>query len=129
MTNTKLRKSRQRDMIVEILNNTRSHPTADDIYLEMKGEFPDLSMGNVYRNLNILVDQGSIQRLDFGSTFNRFDGNCEMHSHFICEKCHSVSDVMLKEHPDLSSFINGSEDKLVKRYKLDFFGICENCRS
>jgi Fe2+ or Zn2+ uptake regulation protein len=59
----KYRKSRQRDRILEILQNTKSHPTADTIYLMLKEEFPDLSLGNVYRNLNILVETGMIQRL------------------------------------------------------------------
>lgn len=115
-------------MILDFLKASVDHPTADAIYLQMKSEFPDLSLGNVYRNLNILVEQGLVQRLDFGSTFNRFDGNCEMHSHFICEKCHCVTDVTLKDHPDLASFIKDNGGNLVKRYKLDFFGICSSCR-
>ena len=124
----KYRKSRQRERILEILRGTKSHPTADTIYLEMKDDFPDLSLGNVYRNLNILVDTGMIQRLDFGSTFNRFDGNCEMHSHFVCEKCKSVSDLELIDNFNPADFIKNINGKTVKDYSLEFFGLCENCR-
>ena len=125
---SKYRKSRQRERILDILRGTKSHPTADTIYLEMKDEFPDLSLGNVYRNLNILVDTGMIQRLDFGSTFNRFDGNCETHSHFICEKCSAVSDLEISENFNPEDFIKNSSGKKVKSFTLEFFGICEKCR-
>ena len=125
---SKYRKSRQRERILEILRGTNSHPTADTIYLEMKDEFPDLSLGNVYRNLNILVETNMIRRLDFGSTFNRFDGNCDTHSHFICEKCGAVSDLEINDNFNPEDFIKNSKGKRVKTFTLEFFGICENCR-
>jgi len=125
---SKYRKSRQRERILEILRGTKSHPTADTVYLEMKDEFPDLSLGNVYRNLNILVETNMIKRLDFGSTFNRYDGNCETHSHFICEKCGEVSDLEINENFNPENFIKNSKGKKVKNFTLEFFGICENCR-
>lgn len=125
----KYRKSRQRDRILEILHGTKSHPTADSIYIELKSEFPDLSLGNVYRNLNILMDQGLIQRLDFGSTFNRFDGNPRIHSHFICEKCGAVSDldIDLEKETGILELVNKDSGRKVSRYKLDFYGICDRC--
>jgi Fe2+ or Zn2+ uptake regulation protein len=125
---SKYRKSRQRERILEILRGTKSHPTADTIYLEMKDEFPDLSLGNVYRNLNILVETNMIRRLDFGSTFNRFDGNCDTHSHFICEKCGAVSDLEINDNFNPEDFIKNSKGKRVKTFTLEFFGICEKCR-
>ena len=127
----KYRKSRQRDRILEILHGTKSHPTADTIYLQLKSEFPDLSLGNVYRNLNILIDQGFIQRLDFGSTFNRFDGKLGVHSHFICEKCGAVSDldIDLESQSDILNLVNNNENREVNRYKLDFYGLCGKCVS
>ena len=125
----KYRKSKQRDKILEILYGTKAHPTADTIYLQLKSEFPDLSLGNVYRNLNILMDQGFIQRLDFGSTFNRFDGNPDIHSHFICEMCGAVSDldVDLENEFDILSLVKKNETRKVNSYKLDFYGVCDKC--
>lgn len=127
----KYRKSRQRDRILEILHDTKTHPTADIIYSQLKSEFPDLSLGNVYRNLNILMDQGFIQRLDFGSTFNRFDGNPGVHSHFICEQCGAVSDldIDLESQSDILNLVNKNETREVNRYKLDFYGLCGKCIS
>ena len=73
------RKSKQRQKILGLLKATKSHPTASWIYEKLKHEFPSLSLGNVYRNLSILVEQGCIQELKFGSTFDRYDGNVNPH--------------------------------------------------
>jgi len=123
----KYRKSRQRDMILDMLMARKDHPTADTLYFDLKKDFPDLSLGNVYRNLNILVEQGLIQRLDLGSTFNRFDGNAEPHSHFICTFCGRVSDVELSRNVDLSIVEDRDLASRIENYKLDFYGKCGEC--
>ncbi len=64
----KYKRSRQRERILELLQGTGAHPTADWIYNELKGEFPNLSMGTVSRNLSVLMDQGFVRKIDFGST-------------------------------------------------------------
>ena len=78
----KIRNSKQRNRILELLKGTTSHPTANWIYNELKDEFPHLSMGTVYRNLNILDDLGLVKRLNFGSTFDRFDAQLDKHCPF-----------------------------------------------
>ena len=62
----KHRNSRQRQRILEILKETKSHPTADWVYKKLKEEIPELSLGTVYRNLNVLKEQGNIEKLPFG---------------------------------------------------------------
>src|SRR4030042_6815239 len=89
----KIRHSKQRDRILEILKGTKTHPTANWIYNELKDEFPDLSMGTVYRNLNILNEQGLVKKIDFGSTFDRFEAQLHPHYHFICENCNEIIDL------------------------------------
>ncbi len=64
------KKSRQREKILELLKSTGSHPTADWIYEKLKAEFPNLSMSTVYRNLNILIEQELIKKIDFGSAYD-----------------------------------------------------------
>lgn len=123
----KYRKSKQRDTILDLLMGRKDHPTADVLYMDLKQDFPDLSLGNVYRNLNILVDQKIIQRLDFGSTFNRFDGNSEPHSHFICTECSSVSDVDLAYQLNFDIVADPDILNNIESFKLDFFGKCSLC--
>lgn len=125
----KYRKSKQRNKILEILANTKSHPTADWIYDQLKKGFPKLSIGNVYRNLNILVEQGKIRRIDFGSTFDRFDAVRTPHYHFICEQCGAVIDLELPYDGHLNQKVMESSGHRVHDHKIQFYGICDRCKN
>ena len=120
--------SKKRDRILEILEKTDTHPTADWIYDRVKKEFPDLSMGTVYRNLNILIEQGLVQKFDFGNTFDRFDAKLIPHYHFICEKCGSVFDLEIPADNELNTKINKTTNFIIKKHRLEFFGECIKCR-
>jgi len=127
--NVRYKRSRQRDSILELLRGTGRHPTADWIYQRLKGEFPQLSMGTVYRNLNILIEQGLVRKIDFGSTFDRFDANVGPHYHFICEKCGSISDLPLEVDPVLNDRVNRDTEFRARRHRIEFYGLCGGCRS
>ncbi|MBI3600601.1 MAG: transcriptional repressor, partial [Nitrospinae bacterium] len=90
-SNTLSRKySMQREVILNILRSTKSHPTADWVYEQARRLIPGISLGTVYRNLKILKEDGTISELSFANTFCRYDGNAEPHYHFTCEKCKRV---------------------------------------
>ncbi len=124
----KHKRSRQRDRILQLLQSTGRHPTADWIYNRLKEEFPNLSMGTVYRNLNVLAEQGLLGRIDFGSTFDRFDANTRPHYHFICERCDSIIDLDLPVDAGLDERVRKSTPFEVHRHRIEFYGICERCR-
>jgi Fe2+ or Zn2+ uptake regulation protein len=90
-------------------------------------EFPDLSMGTVYRNLNILIEQGLVRKIDFGSTFDRYDANTAPHYHFICERCGSITDLAIPMDNSLNQRVEGGTNLKVKRHRIEFFGFCEKC--
>ena len=119
--------SKQRKRILELLRSTDTHPTASWIYDRLKKEFPALSLGTVYRNLRILQEQGEITHLDFGSTFDRFDGRVEPHYHFICEGCGKIIDVMGPSLKDIESSFGEKIGGKILRHRLEFFGICSEC--
>src|SRR5512136_1321888 len=89
----KYRMTKQKRVILEVLKNTKSHPTADWVYDKVKKKIPNISLGTVYRNLNILKSQGEILELCYGKGFSRFDGNSSQHYHFTCEHCGRILDV------------------------------------
>ena len=122
-----LRKTRQRQRILEILRGTKSHPTADWIYSQVKPEFPKLSLGTVYRNLKLLREQGEIIELDFGSTFSRFDGRTDNHYHFICRKCGKVFDVDMPVEDNLDKKAAKCTRFKVEDHRLIFYGPCKHC--
>jgi Fur family peroxide stress response transcriptional regulator len=123
----KYRRSKLRNRILEILRETGSHPHADWVYDKLKKEYPRLSLGSVYRNLSILTEQGMIRKIDFGSSFDRFDANTTDHYHFICENCGSIIDLKLPIDKTLEDRVNQRTNFKTKNHKIQFYGICENC--
>ncbi|HIC90692.1 MAG TPA: transcriptional repressor [Syntrophaceae bacterium] len=122
-----LRRTRQRQRILEVLRATKGHPTADWIYSQVKPEFPRLSLGTIYRNLKLLKEQGEILELDFGSTFSRFDGRSENHYHFICRKCGEVFDVDMPLDNNLNKKATKTTGFDIEDHRLVFYGLCKGC--
>lgn len=125
---TVYRRSRQREGILELLRSTGIHPTASWVYDRLKGEFPDLSLGTVYRNLNILVEQGLIRKIDSGSTFDRYDANISQHYHFICERCGSIADLEMAIDEELNERVEKAAGVKPRGHRIDFYGLCAQCR-
>ena len=90
-----LKYSKQRESIKNFLVTRYDHPTAETVYLNIRREFPNISLGTVYRNLNLLAEIGEIQKLSPGIGPDRFDGNPAPHYHFICRHCGCVMDLTL----------------------------------
>ncbi len=125
----KFKRSRQRERILETLRGTKSHPTAGWVYDVLKKESPELSLGTVYRNLNILNELGLVRILRSGSTFDRFDADTSPHYHFVCEDCGKVEDVELTVDHDLDDRVAALMGRIVTGHRLDFFGLCPACQA
>lgn len=93
------RYSRQRELIYEALRQTEQHPTAEMIYQWLKPANPSLSLGTVYRNLNLLADEGAIRRMAF--PVERYDAKTMPHPHFCCDQCGAVYDLHLPYDAEL----------------------------
>lgn len=94
----------------------------------LKGDFPNLSMGTVYRNLAVLIEQGEIEKIDFGSTFDRFDGTIGEHYHFICENCGKIVDIDIPVDRELNNKVRRSTPYDVNRHRIEFYGMCDECK-
>ena len=88
-----VRQSKKRDAILALLRGSGCHPSADWVYQRMRCEYPGLSLGTVYRNLNCLCARGLIRRVGTVNGQERYDGVMEPHSHFICNRCGAVIDL------------------------------------
>ena len=122
------RQSKQRTRILELLRSTEIHPTADWLYEKLKNEFPRLSLGTVYRNLSILIEQGLAKKIHFGSTFDRFEANIKPHYHLICESCGKILDFEMPIYDDLNYQAKQLTNFTIQHHKLEFFGLCEECK-
>ena len=127
MNRHKYKRSRQRGRILTLLQSTDTHPTASWIYDELKKEFTNLSMGTVYRNINILIDQSLVNKIEAGSSFDRFDANVSTHYHFICRECNSIVDLPMKTDENLNAEVRRLTNYQAERHRLDFYGVCPSC--
>ncbi|MHC4177111.1 MAG: Fur family transcriptional regulator [Planctomycetota bacterium] len=122
------RNTRQREVILEELRKLSSHPTAVGLYEIVRQRLPRISLGTVYRNLDLLATSGAIQKLDPGGSQARFDGNVDRHDHVRCVGCGRVDD-LCGAPLDLAGVkrndCNGYE---VLGYRLEFVGVCPRCR-
>ncbi|OKY75694.1 MAG: transcriptional repressor [Desulfobulbaceae bacterium DB1] len=124
----KLRMTKQRQVILEELRKVKTHPTADDMYQILRKRMPKISLGTVYRNLEILSDTGIIQKLDVGGTQKRFDGDISIHSHVRCVVCGKVGDIDIAPGYDIEGEAQKMTDFQIIRHRLEFTGFCPACR-
>ncbi len=118
--------SKQREAILSVLRETKSHPTASWIYEEVKKQIPNISLGTVYRNLSELSSSGKILCIDFGDGHEHYDADVSSHLHLCCNSCHEIKDIYLKE--DLCSKTAKREGFIPETSVLVTYGICKNCK-
>ena len=123
-----LRRTKQKEAILEVLRDTTSHPTADWVYNEVRKEIPNISLGTVYRNLRLLCESGEILELDLCGTLARFDARQDNHYHFRCEKCGRVFDVDLPVDEEIDRRAALKTGFEVSFHRLEFRGVCKNCQ-
>ena len=120
--------SRNREAILSALRSTKTHPTAEWVYLQMKNEYPDLSLGTVYRNLSQFKEDGTIVSLGVVNGQEHFDGDVSPHSHFVCTCCGVVLDT--PNDPNLSAMMERTSaalDAKVENCHILFRGTCSDC--
>jgi Fe2+ or Zn2+ uptake regulation protein len=123
-----LRKSTQRDAILRVIKNTTTHPGADWIYDRVRKEIPNISLGTVYRNLNLLAQAGEIKELDIPGVSSRFDGMTSNHHHLICETCGRIFDWDEPLDSTVEARITKKTGFQVKVQHLKFIGLCSDCQ-
>lgn len=121
--------SHQRARILAWLQERDSHPTAAQTHEALVREMPNLSLGTVYRNLEVLVAEGVIEEVPSASGGVRYDGNLRPHHHFICESCGAIDDVHLQAPPELARKLRRARGWTARRIHIDFYGFCESCES
>ena len=121
--------SKQREIILEVLKATHTHPTAEELYNMVNTENPSISKSTVYRNINILVENNVIRRIKMQSGADRFDYIYKVHYHVICEKCGRVFDFMYEfEDKELKKTIQDQTGVMANTDSITIYGICEECK-
>ncbi len=123
--------TKQREVILEELRKLKTHPTAVELYEILRKKMPKISLGTVYRNLEIMAEEGIIKKLEIPGREKRWDGDISKHFHLRCVKCGKVEDIfvnekdILKMEEILKNYI--SENSEVEDLNLEVVGICSDC--
>ena len=119
---------KKRDAILNCLRMSKSHPSAEELFTQLKPQIPDLSIGTVYRNLSLFKEQGLATTVATVNGVERFDANTMPHVHFICSQCDAVLDLKEISVPQqLKTAVEDSSGCHVEGCQLSFTGICEKC--
>ena len=113
-----LKHSKQRDAIEQFLATRYDHPTAETVYLNLREDYPKISLATVYRN---------IQKIPTGNGPDRFDGRPEPHNHFLCDECGSMIDLQMNSIDHVDEIAAQTFDGLIKGHSILFYGICPEC--
>jgi len=123
-----MRLTNQRKIIMEQLQSVTSHPTADEIYGMVREKMPRISLGTVYRNLEVLSSLGLVRKLENAAGQKRFDGDMSPHHHIRCDICGKVGDIF--DAPDISGIEHGLDtDFRITGVSLEFSGVCPDCQA
>lgn len=113
---------KQQEAVLAAVCTMRNHPTADEIYDKLRKDYPHLSLGTVYRNLNAFAQKGDIRRIIVPGAGDRFDFRIDEHEHMLCEKCQRVFDINIEVQINLKE-----TEVTVNGYTLIMHGICAKC--
>lgn len=121
--------SKKRQAIYDLLCEDREHPTAEMLFNRLKPDFPELSLGTVYRNLSVLEEEGLVIRVGKVEGQERYDARLDPHIHFVCTRCHRVTDIELNEYTEkLIGDMVRQVDGKAQSFVLTVKGVCGNCR-
>ena len=121
------RMTRQRGIILEELRRLNTHPSAEEIFVRVRKHLPRISLGTVYRNLEILSELGEIQKLEAGGATKRFDGNPVRHYHIRCVCCGRVVDAPVEPLINTSQDIHEATNYRIIGHRFEFIGVCPEC--
>jgi len=119
--------SRQREAIKSYLAQTKEHPTADTVYMNLRPSYPNISLGTVYRNLNLLAEQGEILKINCQDGSDRFDGNPKPHYHFLCNRCGRVLDLEMEAIDHINVIAGAGFKGKIEGHITYFYGVCPDC--
>ncbi len=123
------RNTRQREYVLDAVRRACNHPTAEQIRDEVAKKCANISLTTVYRNLNLLSDEGQILRLTIPNEPDRFDKTVDAHYHICCEDCGRFEDVMVPYCSDIDRSAGELSGYRITGHSIIFRGKCAACRN
>lgn len=123
----KNRMTKQRRIVFEELKKLTSHPTAEQLYLIVRKRLPKISLGTVYRNLDLLSKNNEIRKLDIDKDKARYDAEKKEHYHVRCIRCGKIGDIFNMSKTRIEKEVSKLTDFTIVDYTPEFKGICPEC--
>lgn len=123
-----MRYSQQRENVRKGLEKFCIHPTAEELYMQLKPGNPNLSLATVYRNLNQLSDQGQIKKIEGLSGQVHYDHNINEHFHIICVNCNRIADLPPESANSVKEILEKESDFEIISYDIVVKGLCSKCK-
>lgn len=132
-----LNKLRQRDFritpqriaILKAFLQSQNHPSIEQVYTEVKLNFPTTSLATVYKTVNLLKEVGEILEISFAEGGNRYDGNKPYpHPHLICTRCKKIIDPEVTLLEQMTAEVADTTGFRIESHQVEFFGVCPSCQ-
>jgi Fur family peroxide stress response transcriptional regulator len=119
----------QRVALIRLLAASKGHPSAAQLYEQLKDEYPTMSLATVYKTLNLLKELDEVLELGFWDDDGRYDGkNPHPHPHLICVRCRQISDPDVAMAEELAQHVAQQSGYRILSHRLDFYGVCPACQ-
>lgn len=117
----------QRQIVLDAVFSLKNHPTAEEVYSFIKPNYPSISLGTVYRNLNLLSESGKLLKVSITDAADRFDHNVFTHYHIKCSKCENISDIDIDYMHEMDKKVAEVTGFGIESHDIIFKGVCPNC--
>lgn len=124
-----IRNTKQKELILQVLNNDKSHPTIKDIYDQVHALDNKIGQATVYRNVNKLVNVGEVRRLKFDDDSVHYEEYENNHCHFICNSCNRIIDILDDEISIPVDKISSNYNIEIEECEITFHGECDECKN
>ena len=118
----------QRQIIFNAVLDLENHPSAEDVYNHIKPNYPSISLGTVYRNLNLLSENGKLLKVAIANSADRFDHNIDSHYHIQCSKCKKLYDIDIPYFEQIDNEVSNRTEFNITNHHIIFDGICQQCQ-
>jgi len=123
------RESAQRTLVRQVIENSMDHPTAQAIFEKARRRMRSISLGTVYRNLQLLVAEGTVVESKIGKKPARYEANRRRHYHVCCVQCGALEDVPFPYQTALDRRVGRMIPYLLREHRMEFYGICPRCQA
>lgn len=116
----------QRVAIMRSLEGRQDHPSAEQLFLELKGDYPTMSIATVYSTTQLLAQASLLRILSIDERKVYFDPNTEAHGHFMCKNCKRIIDIPV----DFNSLYQFNADLGISSIDITevfHYGLCSDC--